>query len=62
MAPHVEANSLSDITELASNPPRYPRNPTEPRKASLTLYIARVPGCKGWTYSIASKHDAKLFR
>ncbi|KAH8791546.1 hypothetical protein BGZ57DRAFT_751956 [Hyaloscypha finlandica] len=47
MAPHVEANSLSDITQLASNPPKYPRNPTEPRKASLTLYIARVPGSKG---------------
>lgn len=48
MAPHVEANSLSDLTQLASNPPKYPRNPTEPRKASLTLYIARVPGSKGW--------------
>lgn len=47
MAPHIEANSLSDITQLASNPPKYPRNPTEPRRASLTLYVARVPGSKG---------------
>jgi hypothetical protein len=47
MAPQVEANSLSDITQLASNPPRYPRNPTEPKRQSLTLYIARVPGSRG---------------
>jgi hypothetical protein len=48
MAPHVEANSLSDITQIASNPPKYPRNPTEPKRQSLTLYIARVPGSRGW--------------
>ncbi|KAI9745944.1 MAG: hypothetical protein M1818_000625 [Claussenomyces sp. TS43310] len=44
MAPSVEANSLSSITQLASNPPRYPRNPTESKRQSLVLYIARVPG------------------
>ncbi|KAI9738367.1 MAG: hypothetical protein M1834_008870 [Cirrosporium novae-zelandiae] len=41
----VEARSLSTLTSLASNPPRYPRNPTEPHE-SLTLYIARVPGSR----------------
>ncbi|KAL2072239.1 hypothetical protein VTL71DRAFT_11582 [Oculimacula yallundae] len=46
MAPHVEANSLSDITQLAGNPPKYPRNPTESKKEPLTLYIARVPGSR----------------
>jgi hypothetical protein len=51
MAPHIEANSLSDITQLASNPPKYPRNPTEPRRASLTLYIARVPGSRGLLFA-----------
>jgi hypothetical protein len=53
MAPHIEANSLSDITQLASNPPKYPRNPTEPRRVSLTLYIARVPGNKGLSFVYA---------
>ena len=47
MTPNVEANSLSDILELAANPPKYPRNPTEKERQSLTLYIARVPGSKG---------------
>ncbi|RDL32527.1 uncharacterized protein BP5553_08983 [Venustampulla echinocandica] len=42
----VEANSLSDITQLASHPPKYPRNPTEQRRVPLTLYIARVPGSR----------------
>ncbi|KAL3426303.1 hypothetical protein PVAG01_03094 [Phlyctema vagabunda] len=46
MAPHIEANSLSDIIHLASNPPKYPRNPTEEVRPSLTLYIARVPGSR----------------
>ncbi|KAE8449987.1 hypothetical protein EG329_007126 [Mollisiaceae sp. DMI_Dod_QoI] len=46
MAPHVEASSLSDITQLAANPPRYPRNPTERKRQPLTLYLARVPGSK----------------
>jgi hypothetical protein len=61
MAPHIEANSLSDITQLASNPPKYPRNPTEPRRASLTLYIARVPGSKGLIFThVLQVHDAEL--
>jgi len=47
MAPLIEAQSLSDITYLASNPPKYPRNPTERKRQPLTLYIARVPGSKG---------------
>ncbi|QSZ31430.1 hypothetical protein DSL72_000995 [Monilinia vaccinii-corymbosi] len=40
----VEANSLSGLTQLAGNPPKYPRNPTEQKRANLVLYIARVPG------------------
>ncbi|KAF4625968.1 hypothetical protein G7Y89_g12194 [Cudoniella acicularis] len=44
--PFVEANSLSEITQLASNPPKYPRNPTERKRNPLTLYIARVPGSR----------------
>lgn len=42
----VEAQSLSYITTLASNPPLYPRNPTEPNRHPLTLYIVRVPGSR----------------
>ncbi|KAG9237835.1 hypothetical protein BJ875DRAFT_452573 [Amylocarpus encephaloides] len=42
----VEAASLSDITQLASNPPKYPRNPTEQKRQPLILYIARVPGSR----------------
>jgi hypothetical protein len=47
MVPNIEANSLSDITQIASNPPKYPRNPTENQRQPLTLYIARVPGSSG---------------
>lgn len=47
MAFQVEAKSLSDITQLAANPPKYPRNPTEQLRDPLTLYIARVPGIQG---------------
>ena len=47
MGPYVEANSLSDIIQIASNPPKYPRNPTEKQRNPLTLYVARVPGSKG---------------
>jgi hypothetical protein len=47
MNSYVEANSLSDITQIASNPPKYPRNPTEKPRSPLILYIARVPGSKG---------------
>lgn len=43
----VEANSLSGLTQLAANPPKYPRNPTEQKRANLVLYIARVPGSNG---------------
>lgn len=42
----VEARSLSSLTTLASNPPRYPRNPTHEKHEPLVLYIARVPGSK----------------
>ncbi|TQS38881.1 hypothetical protein Golomagni_00607 [Golovinomyces magnicellulatus] len=44
MAVSVEANSLSEITQIASNPPNFPRNPAGIRRESLTLYISRVPG------------------
>lgn len=47
MAITVEARSLSSITALASNPPQYPRNPTQQKHDPLVLYIARVPGSKG---------------
>lgn len=43
----VEAKSLSALTTLASNPPRYPRNPTHEEHEPLVLYIERVPGSKG---------------
>ncbi|KUJ10660.1 uncharacterized protein LY89DRAFT_723263 [Mollisia scopiformis] len=46
MAPYVEASSLSEITQLAGNPPKYPRNPMETKRQPLTLYIARVPGSR----------------
>jgi len=47
MAMPPQANSLSSITHLAGNPPRYPRNPTEQKRDPLVLYIARVPGSRG---------------
>lgn len=43
----VEARSLSSITAIASNPPAYPRNPTQNKHDPLALYIVRVPGSKG---------------
>ena len=43
----VEARSLSSITPIASNPPAYPRNPTQKKLDPLELYIVRVPGSKG---------------
>ncbi|KAI9692675.1 MAG: hypothetical protein M1820_009469 [Bogoriella megaspora] len=46
MSSTVEAGSLSSLTTLASNPPQYPRNPTETVRSPLVLYIARVPGSK----------------
>ncbi|RHZ46138.1 uncharacterized protein CDV56_100287 [Aspergillus thermomutatus] len=42
----VEARSLSSITTIASNPPAYPRNPTQKKLDPLVLYIVRVPGSK----------------
>ncbi|KAL3461412.1 hypothetical protein BJX64DRAFT_261037 [Aspergillus heterothallicus] len=42
----VEARSLSSITSIASNPPAYPRNPTQRKLDPLVLYIVRVPGSK----------------
>lgn len=43
----VEARSLSSITAIASNPPAYPRNPTQQPLDPLVLYIVRVPGSRG---------------
>ena len=43
----VEARSLSSVTTLASNPPAYPRNPTQEPCEPLVLYIVRVPGSRG---------------
>ncbi|KAI9749342.1 MAG: Vacuolar protein sorting-associated protein 4 [Chaenotheca gracillima] len=45
-APAVQAQSLASLTALASNPPRYPRNPTQETRERLVLYIARVPGSR----------------
>ena len=60
MAPYIEAGSLSDITQLASNPPKYPRNPTEKKREPLTLYIARVPGSRGGlSASLIVPHSVK---
>ncbi|KAI9796334.1 MAG: hypothetical protein M1825_000635 [Sarcosagium campestre] len=46
MAPAVQASSLSELTTLAFNPPRYPRNPTQEVREPLVLYIAKVPGSR----------------
>lgn len=43
----VEAKSLVSLTNLAANPPAYPRNPTQKPLEPLVLYIVRVPGSKG---------------
>ncbi|PGH15100.1 hypothetical protein AJ79_02626 [Helicocarpus griseus UAMH5409] len=40
----VEAKSLQPLITLASNPPRYPRNPSKAPLEPLVLYIVRVPG------------------
>ncbi|KAK2737244.1 hypothetical protein FQN57_000411 [Myotisia sp. PD_48] len=42
----VEARSLLPLITLASNPPAYPRNPTQKALEPLVLYIVRVPGSK----------------
>ncbi|CAD6503000.1 BgTH12-02673 [Blumeria graminis f. sp. triticale] len=41
MATEVKASSLTEITQIASNPPNYPRNPTVTPREPLVLYIAR---------------------
>ncbi|KAI9658322.1 MAG: hypothetical protein M1821_002455 [Bathelium mastoideum] len=46
MSEAIEAGSLSALTDLAANPPLDPRNPTDPERPPLVLYIARVPGSK----------------
>jgi hypothetical protein len=43
----VEAQSISSLSHLLANPPRYPRNPTHAVHEPLVLYIVRVPGSKG---------------
>ncbi|OCT47657.1 hypothetical protein CLCR_03434 [Cladophialophora carrionii] len=42
----VEAQSISSLSYLLANPPRYPRNPTHQVHDPLVLYIVRVPGSK----------------
>lgn len=46
----IEARSLSALTAIASNPPAYPRNPTQKKDDPLALYIVRVPGSRGMLY------------
>ncbi|GAB7365078.1 hypothetical protein MBLNU230_g5859t1 [Neophaeotheca triangularis] len=41
---NVEANSLSSVTDIASNPPAHPGVPVDEPLRPLTLYIAKVPG------------------
>ncbi|OJD19713.1 hypothetical protein AJ78_00336 [Emergomyces pasteurianus Ep9510] len=42
----VEAKSHLPLITLASNPPRYPRNPSKALLKPLVLYIVRVPGSR----------------
>ncbi|KAH9896172.1 hypothetical protein F4778DRAFT_745354 [Xylariomycetidae sp. FL2044] len=46
MTDYVEARSLASLNYLASNPPQYPKKPTEDKQDPLTLYISRVPGAR----------------
>ncbi|EHY58303.1 hypothetical protein HRR83_004837 [Exophiala dermatitidis] len=46
MSAPVEARSISSLSALFANPPRYPRNPTHQTHEPLVLYIVRVPGSK----------------
>lgn len=55
----VEARSLSSVTTIASNPPAYPRNPTQKKLDPLELYIVRVPGSKGRWWLPSSPSVAK---
>jgi hypothetical protein len=59
--PPVEARSLSSITTIASNPPAYPRNPTQKKLDPLVLYIVRVPGSKGISCGAAPRHSFKPY-
>jgi hypothetical protein len=52
MASVVEARSLASLTTLASDPPIYPRNPTQAPHPALTLYIVRVPGSRGNLFAL----------
>ncbi|KEQ67957.1 uncharacterized protein M437DRAFT_38159 [Aureobasidium melanogenum CBS 110374] len=61
MASAVEARSLAILTTLASDPPLYPRNPTQLPHAPLTLYIVRVPGSKGMKSSNIVNRDIDVF-
>lgn len=45
--PAIQANSLSEITALAENPPTYPRYTDSKSREPLVLYISRVPGSRG---------------
>ena len=47
MASVVQADSLSAITALASDPPEHPQALTLEAHGPLVLYIARVPGSRG---------------
>ncbi|KEF53654.1 uncharacterized protein A1O9_10054 [Exophiala aquamarina CBS 119918] len=44
MSTPIQAQSISSLTDLLANPPRYPRNPTHQVHDPLVLYIVRVPG------------------
>lgn len=50
MAPLIEARSLSELVALAANPPAELSlvNSIGKSHEPLVLYIARVPGSKGW--------------
>ena len=42
----VEATSLSQVVDIAANPPPHPNAPTDYPRHPLVLYIARVPGSR----------------
>ena len=49
MAPAVEAGSLATVIDLANSPPEHLQySPAIGVQQPLILYIARVPGSKGW--------------
>ncbi|KAI1780324.1 hypothetical protein F4818DRAFT_2633 [Hypoxylon cercidicola] len=51
MSGYVEARSLASLNYLASNPPQYPKKPTEGHQDPITLYISRVPGTRDIIFS-----------